>query len=123
MFNVFDKCEVGISSLSNKENGVTCASTLKSKEYLAKGLPIISDTMLDVFVNNEKYYFHILEKDFNIEELIDFYDSVYSHRDKKKVIDEIRAFADETCDMYKVFSDVYKDYLSFIEKRGAQNGN
>ncbi len=113
MFDVFDKCEIGISSLANKEIGVTCSSTLKSKEYLAKGLPIISDTMLDVFVNQNKYFFYILKNDFNINELINFYDSVYTARDKQTIIDDIRTFAEQTCDMYKVFSEVYYDYLFF----------
>ncbi len=116
MFDVFDKCEIGISSLANKEIGVTCSSTLKSKEYLAKGLPILSDTMLDVFVNQDKYFFHILENDFSIDELISFYDSVYSKKDKQSIINDIRAFAEQTCDMYKVFSEVYYDYLSYKSK-------
>lgn len=54
---VFNKCELGISSLANKEIGVLFSSTLKSKEYLSKGLPIISDVMLDVFYDNPKFYF------------------------------------------------------------------
>ena len=90
LYDVFDKCEVGISSLANKEVGVTCSSTLKSKEYLAKGLPIISDTMLDVFVDKPKYYFYILKNNFNIDELVNFYDSVYENRDKEKIIQEFR---------------------------------
>ena len=120
LFDVFDKCELGISSLSNKEIGVTCSSTLKSKEYLAKGLPIISDTMLDVFVDKPKYFFYIVEKDFNLDELLKFYDSVYSNRDKSQIIKDIRNFAEETCDMYKVFSQVHDDYVSFMKHGGEK---
>ena len=115
--DIFNLCEIGISSLSNKEIGVTCSSTLKSKEYLAKGLPIISDTMLDVFVDNPKYFFYILESKFNFDELIAFYDEVYSNHDKKQIIQDIRAFANETCDMYKVFYGVQEDYLKYSNKR------
>lgn len=113
--NVLDKCEIGISSLKNKEIGVTCSSTLKSKEYLAKGLPIISDTMLDVFVDNPKYFFYELKDNFNFKELLSFYDSVYKNRDKQKVISDIRSFAEETCDMFKVFSGVHQDYLEYCK--------
>ena len=119
MFEVFDKCELGISSLSNKEIGVTCSSTLKSKEYLAKGLPIISDTMLDVFVDNPKYFFHILEKNFTIKEMVEFYDVVYRNNDKQKIINDIREFADQTCDMFKVFRGVHDDYLLSIKNGDA----
>ena len=120
LFDVFDKCELGISSLSNKEIGVTCSSTLKSKEYLAKGLPIISDTMLDVFVDRPKYFFYILEKDFNLDELIKFYDSVYTNRDKSQIVKDIREFAEETCDMYKVFAQVHDDYICFKKSGGKR---
>ena len=112
--DVLNKCEIGISSLSNKEIGVTCSSTLKSKEYLAKGLPVLSDTMLDVFVDNPKYFFYQLKESFNINELISFYDYVYLKRDKMQVINDIRRFADKTCNMYKVFEIVNNDYLMHL---------
>ena len=83
---------------------------MKSKEYLAKGIPIISDVMLDVFSEENKYFFYQLKRDFNIEELVAFYDSVYSGRDKQEIIDEIRSFANRTCDMYKVLKRVDDDY-------------
>ncbi len=114
---VFNECELGISSLSNKELGITCSSTLKSKEYLAKGIPVISDTMLDVFYDNPKFFFYELKESFNIDELITFYDSVYLKRNKEDVINEIRRFAEETCDMFKVFSRINDDYNSFIKER------
>lgn len=109
--DIFNKCEIGISSLANKEIGVTYSSTLKSKEYLAKGLPIISDVMLDVFYESPKYFFYQLEKDFNIPELVKFYDSVYQNHNKQDVINEIRSYANITCDMYKVLKAVDDDYL------------
>lgn len=109
--DIFNNCEIGISSLANKEIGVTYSSTLKSKEYLAKGLPIISDVMLDVFYETPKYFFYQLEKDFNIPELIKFYDSVYQNHNRQDIIDEIRSYADKTCDMYKVLKAVDDDYL------------
>lgn len=107
---IMNKCEIGISSLANKEIGVTFSSTLKSKEYLAKGIPILSDVDLDVFVNNPKFYFYILKRDFNLTELIEFYDSVYLGRDKKNIIEEIRKFADEKCDIFKVLRIIDDDY-------------
>ena len=107
---VFNKCELGISSLANKEIGVLFSSTLKSKEYLSKGLPIISDVMLDVFYDNPKFYFYQLQNDFNLRELIDFYDSVYGERDKQNIINEIRAFAEKTCDISNVFRVLDDDY-------------
>lgn len=108
--DVYNTCEIGISSLSNKEIGVTFSSTLKSKEYLSKGIPVLADVMLDVFYENPKYYFWQLKDTFNMEELLDFYDSVYKERDKMEIINEIRAFAEETCDMYKVLKQIDEEY-------------
>ena len=115
--SIFNKCEIGISSLANKEIGVLFSSTLKSKEYLAKGIPIISDVMLDVFSTENKYYFYQLKNDFNLDELVSFYDSVYSGRDKQDIINEIREYANRTCDMYKVLQIVNDDYIdSMLEQ-------
>ena len=113
--DVYNKCEIGISSLANKEIGVLFSSTLKSKEYLSKGIPIISDVMLDVFYENPKYYFYQLEKDFNIDELLEFYDSIYSERDKASIIAEIREYAEATCDISKVLKILDDDYKA-LEK-------
>lgn len=115
LFEVFDKCDIGISSLSNKELGVTYSSTLKSKEYLAKGLPIIADVMLDVFYENPMYFFYQLKQDFNIMELVYFYHSVYDDRDVDDVVNDIRNFANKNCDIFSVFKQVDDNYLSYIK--------
>lgn len=114
LFSILDKCEIGISSLSNKEIGVTFSSTLKSKEYLSKGIPIIADVMLDVFYDDPQYFFHQLESEFSIPELIDFYNCVYVNRSKQEVIDDIRSFAEKKCDIYQVLKALDDDYKSAI---------
>lgn len=51
-----------------------------------------------------------MQNDFNLRELIDFYDSVYGERDKQNIINEIRAFAEKTCDISNVFRVLDDDY-------------
>lgn len=107
---VYNQCEIGISSLANKEIGVLFSSTLKSKEYLSKGLPVIADVMLDVFYENPRFFFYELKEDFNIQELLAFYDSVYQNRDKQKIINEIRQYAEQTCDIKNILKAIDDDY-------------
>ena len=107
---LFNKCEIGISSLANKEIGVLFSSTLKSKEYLSKGIPIISDVMLDVFYENPQYFFYQLKDNFNLHELVDFYNSVYENRDKQSVINDIRNYAERTCDIRIVMKKLEDDF-------------
>ena len=113
--NIFNKCEIGISSLANKEKGVLFSSTIKSKEYLSKGIPVISDVMLDVFYNNPKYFFYQLEENFNLRELVAFYDSVYKNHDKQEIIDNIRRYAEQTCDIRKVMIKLEDDYQKSLK--------
>lgn len=115
----YEACELGISTLSAKENGLQYCSSLKSKEYLAKGIPVISDVDMDLFLNKPKYYFYKLKDDFNIEEIVEYYNFVYSHRDKNEIIAEIRDFAEKECEMKKIMFAIQEDYdkLESKEKR------
>ena len=108
--NLYNKCEIGISSLANKEKGVVFSSTIKSKEYLSKGIPVIADVMLDVFYDNPKYFFYQLVNDFNLKELISFYNSVYEKHNKQDVIDDIREFAERTCDIKSIMKKLEDDF-------------
>ena len=70
-------------------------------------------------IENPKYFFHQLRAEFSINELIEFYDDVYTVRDKQSIINEIREFAEKKCDMYQVLKaiddeEVYIEFGSSI---------
>ena len=77
-------------------------STLKSRDYLAKGLPTMSTGMTDVFIGVDYKYNLELPMDAEIVDMnlvIDFYDSIYGSMTREEVIAEIRAFAERTVDI------------------------
>ena len=89
-------------------------STLKSREYLAKGLPTIATGMTDVFIGTDYPYNLELPTDtnsVNIQSVISFYDSIYCTKTRQRVIAEIRAFAERHIDMNITMEPVIR-YLS-----------
>ncbi|GIP39894.1 glycosyl transferase [Paenibacillus sp. J31TS4] len=111
---LYDLCEIGLDAMGRHRSGVYYNSSLKGKEYLAKGLPIVSgvETELD-YIKDFKYYMRVSADDspINIKEIISFYDSVYVGNSKNKVISEIRRYAEKNFDQ-KVCMQPLVKYLS-----------
>lgn len=77
---VYDKCDLGIVTLGYSRVGLKYNSTLKSREYFAVGMPLICDSEIDVLDGKtSKYvlYTNYNTKKTNIDEVINFYDSLY----------------------------------------------
>lgn len=111
--DLYNHCDLGIDSMGRYRSGVTYNSTLKGKEYLAKGLPIISGvkTELDA-MPDFKYYYRVPADDssINIQNIIKFYDDVYGHKDKQKVAYEIRDFCKQNFSLQDCYSKVINWY-------------
>lgn len=101
--NIFNKSDIAIDSIELRMlRGVPFSSTLKSREYVARGLPVVSAHPVDIFLKvNTKYHYRInLEEDpIDIERIIKFYDDVYDGRDRKEIVQEIRETFRKICDM------------------------
>lgn len=106
----YNKADIAVSSLGMYKLGLTKVSPLKNREYLSKGLPIITafddemlhgmDTIID-FPNDSS--------PINIEKVIEFYNRVYE-KGKKRVIEINRKKALEKADL----SASYKDIIDYI---------
>ncbi|WP_317130053.1 hypothetical protein, partial [Flavobacterium franklandianum] len=76
------KVDIAINSLAIHRIGLKTESTIKSKEYAAKGLPMVSSYEIDAFSpeDNKKYVLKISadESAVNIDQLIQFYGQVYN---------------------------------------------
>ena len=93
---------MGLISLATQDKDIHIHSTLKSREYLAKGLPTIATGMTDVFEGTDYRYNLCLSSDavaVDMDEIAAFYDAVYGGRSREQVIAEIRAFAVRTVDI------------------------
>ena len=85
---VYDKANIGIGCLANHRIGSTFGSALKTKEYIAKGIPFIYGWKEKV-LENFKYglNFELCETPIDMNEVIHFYDSL----SKTSLAENIRA--------------------------------
>ena len=110
---LYDMSHLGLISLATQDKDIFVHSTLKSREYMAKGLPTISTGITDVFINADyKYNLELSaeERIVDLEKIIAFYDSIYSGTPRQKVISEIRSFAERNIDIHATMQPVI-DYL------------
>ncbi len=111
---LYNDSDIAINSLALYRLNLTRESTLKTKEYLAKGLPIISSTSVDGLDedDNEKYVklFPDCGERIDIKEIIDFYHRVYDGKESESIAKEIRKAGRKKCDMSVTMAPVI-DYL------------
>lgn len=76
---VFDNTDVAIDALGRHRSGVIYNSSLKGKEYLARGIPVLSgvETELD-HIDGFKFYFRVPadDSDIDIYSVISFFESI-----------------------------------------------
>lgn len=114
---LYDKSDLAIEVLGAYKNNLFWSSSLKSREYLSRGIPIICAVKIDVFQKESFEYY--LEFDNNnsaidVEEIINFYDKIYM-RPKQDVALTIRDYAYLYIDYSKTILPV-KEYI--INSRG-----
>lgn len=99
---IYDYCDLAVASLGIHRKGIYLSSELKTREYAAKGLPMITSCNIDVFPLLDCSFIHKVSEDdqaLNIEGIVSFYDEIYANKDKKAVVCEIREFAKKVCDI------------------------
>lgn len=108
---IFNRCHIGLISLATQDKDIYVHSTLKSREYLAKGLPTMATGVTDVFVGTDYKYNLELPVDASMVDMnlvIDFYDKIYGRIPREQIIAEIRSFAERTVDMNITMAPVVK---------------
>lgn len=110
---MFDLCDIALDCLGAHRKGLYMSSSLKTREYAAKGLPMAASISLDI--QNEKTDKYILmfpadESAINIEEVVDFYHRIYDEGEKTVIAEQIRNCFYPYCDWEFVFDGVV-DYI------------
>lgn len=115
--SIYKKCKVGLDSLGRFRTKVTYNSSLKSKEYLLKGLLIITavDSEFDAF-DNLCFYHKVPANETPIDfyEVEQFYDSVYPRDDEITFRKSIIEFGEENFRFEKVMEPII-DYITSCE--------
>lgn len=72
--DIFEKCQIGVDSLGRHRSGNNYNNSLKSKEYIARGIPLIK-SHIDFSLKNLNFYYDVSsdENIFNLKDIIDWY--------------------------------------------------
>ncbi len=109
---LYDMCDIGLSIFGFYKAGVNRSSALKVREYLAKGLPVVSGCKEDAFDGVNSDYFLEYPNDDSIIDMtkvVEFYHRIYDNKSQECVVKEIREFAKKTVDMETAMKPVF-DY-------------
>lgn len=115
---IYNTCDIGVTSMGFHRNEIYLSSELKSREYLAKGLPIVSGGKIDIFTDNAQWFYlenPADDSNIDIDLIIDFYDEIYKKHNREEVINTIREFAEKTVDMGSSMRAL-TDYMKFFEQ-------
>ncbi len=118
---IYDMADMAVSSLGVYKKGVHRLSALKTRECLAKGLPMITGCDVDVLIGTDYPYYCQFPNDatpIDIERIVRFYDEVIAPKDRAELIEEIRRFAFQTVDM----SIAMQPIVDYIDGRKEKNG-
>ncbi len=106
LYKAYAGANIGVSTLGCYKRGLTHCSSLKSREYMAMGLPFIY-AYEDPLIENRPFAKKFPNNDsvINMQDIISFYNNVAS--DEKITSDEI-ALAKEKFDWKKIMSDIMR---------------
>lgn len=111
---VYRGSALGVNSLAIHRQGLEKESTLKTKEYAAKGLPVLSSSYVDAFSQegNLRYALRIPpdETAVDVAALIAFVDRIYEGKSTAEIRQQIREDGRKTCDVHMTMKPV-ADFL------------
>ena len=99
---IYNISNIALECLGSHRKGISISSSLKSREYGAKGLPIITSNKIDYIPDDYKYQLRVPddESTINMEQVIYFFDRIYqTEGDFEEVNKKIREFAEKNCDI------------------------
>lgn len=107
---IFDKCSMGVSSLGLHRIGLNSASTLKAREYAARGLFVITTCALDFLKETDELFLNVPSEDIevDIEKIVMYYkNNILPYKDQigdRKLL--IRECVAKTCSMKNTMCDI-----------------
>ncbi len=113
MDELYDICDVGVVSLGCYRIGISRLSAIKTREYAAKGLPMILSGYIDVFPQEKYNFLQLVPEDdtpVNIEQMIAWYDELCGINGEKRVelAKNIRRIGFMRCDSSVALKPIFK---------------
>lgn len=106
--DLLEMCALGIDSLARHRSGISVLSSLKSREYGAKGIPIINSCKIDIVDDEYPYCLYTKpdETPIPMKDVISFYDKIYSNRNRIEIAVKIRKYFESRSDMNAVMKQI-----------------
>lgn len=110
---IYDKCVIGLDSMGRHRSGVYYNSSLKGKEYCAKGLIIVSGVKTELDLSSDyPYYYRIPADDTPLDfySIIRFYNELLGGETIEKIQNNIMEYAKEHYD-FEIALKPVQEYL------------
>lgn len=109
---LYEKCALGVDSLARHRSGISVLSSLKSREYGAKGIPIINSCKIDIIEDDFDYILRVPadETPIDMRKVCEFYHKCYDNANREKTGIAIRDYIESKSDMKATLSNVVKRF-------------
>lgn len=110
---IYNKADIAVASLGLYKYGIDIISTLKTCEYFAKGLPVITGCKISLVKGELPPFVCEFSNDdspINVSKVVEFYDTTVNCAAQNDIIKQIRAYAKESFDMEVVMKPII-DYI------------
>ncbi len=109
--SIYDKCTIGLECLGCHRKKLELSSSIKSREYLAKGVPFVFSTPIDI-MKGSCFDFALQvpddESPIDFTHVANYHDKLYANEDEQALIDRIRSFAEEHVSVDSAMSSVVR---------------
>lgn len=106
---LYNRCSLAVGSLGMHRIGSVVSAALKTREYLAKGIPFFYSGLIDVFERRQVDFslrLESTEEPVDVNKVIEFYDWLYSSANEETLIRKIRQFAEKYVSISSAMSNV-----------------
>jgi hypothetical protein len=99
--DVLKKSDLAVCPLGSHRKSIFLGSFLKSREYMARGLPMVSSTKIDVLPDDYPFIKYVPEDEspIDIPSIVDFYEKLINVYSPEKLANTIRLFGERSCDI------------------------
>lgn len=110
---LFDQSDIAIETLGWHRTGLTVSSTIKSREYLCRGIPYAAEVDTDILPKDWPYLIKLPydESAIDIDCIVKFYDRYMdSYERKVQIAKDIRSFAFSRIDMKMTMKEIIQQF-------------
>ena len=110
---LYEKCALGIDSLARHRSGIDVLSSLKSREYGAKGIPMINSCKIDIIEDDFNYLLRVPadETPVDMNSVESFYNACYgAGKSRLEIGEEIRSYIKQRSGMKETLVKVVERF-------------